>query len=1007
MPPPFDVELALRQHGHALHQLVHALLADRSAADDVVAGTFAAALQRPPRDARSIGGWLRVAAHNLARKWRRSEQRRRTRELQAARGEAVEDAAAVVAREELLQRVVDAVKGLDQPYREAIWQRWFEELTPTAIAAQSGVPLATVKSRLQRGLQMLRARLSRDEEEGEWRTALAAVFGVGGGVGVESATGAVLMGTGAKLIVGTAAVLMAATWWWAQSGEPLTLPVAGETPAPIAAAATTDLPSEPFANERQELRVAPSPAPAPAVHLRGRIVAAESGLPLAGCRVHSTGRGEPVEQTTAADGRFDLAVHGEQASLEAEMPGRAHAVWSSDFTLPLQDEDLGDFALQRGVVLRGRVVDERDLPVPDFTMMIWDVPEGRRRGDGQKSIVGAKSDANGEFAFEYALPVGEWKLVSWDNRRLLLSPQTVVVDPPREVPAIVVRTAMQPSIEGIVVDDQGAPVAGVAVAVAGKYFGAGTDAAGHFRVVAPQQHGPTARLAVTQPGPFDVPPPTAEIPWGTTGVRIGLLRPLQFELRVVDDVGQPVEEFGLVCRPIGADGEDPICHVRGRGRHPGGRMVVDHVRRGPGWLRVVPASVAISPSDVLSLAVTGDTVASMQVVLHRRDACAVRVLDAAGAPVVGAVVELIRSGVGGPSRGTGALDPRTWIDVSMPDSPRREQVDKAQTGADGTCRLWVDRDRGELTLTVKAADHAPLSVQDPRLAADGELLTVRLEAVGHLRGRVELGGVDRRSIAVRFLPVGGQAAQFANLQPDGSFVSPLLPVGDYRVTLTERVVFEQFASTTGQHAPVPELEQRVRVTEAATTELHFTAPVRRLATLHGRILVDGAVPDGLRVDLLLQRDDAPPVRRGEFAPGRDGSFVATDLLPGRWRLGVRLPGVGRFELPAVQHEPFDIADGDVLERSFAVVRRRLVVHLQDQAGRAVGGGVLVQEGGWTAEGSSRDGTLVFDPAPLEMIRFARQPTQGEAPLPSAWSDPVQMPQDRTEAEVSVTVPGRR
>ncbi|HEU4418869.1 MAG TPA: RNA polymerase sigma factor, partial [Planctomycetota bacterium] len=172
---PFDVELSLRQHGASLRQLAAELLRDPDAADDAVQEVWAAALQRPPRHAGSLGGWLATALRNVARKLRRGEQRRVRREAVGARGGEVEDHATVLAREELLHRLVAQVSALDSPFREAIWRRFFEDMAPREIAKASGVPVAMVKSWLQRGLQRLRERLG--QEESGWRGAVAVAFG--------------------------------------------------------------------------------------------------------------------------------------------------------------------------------------------------------------------------------------------------------------------------------------------------------------------------------------------------------------------------------------------------------------------------------------------------------------------------------------------------------------------------------------------------------------------------------------------------------------------------------------------------------------------------------------------------------------------------------------------------------------------------------------------------------------------------------------------------------------
>ncbi len=55
-------------------------------------------------------------------------------------------------------RLEDLLATLPEPQRAALVLRYQEDLTPEEIAATLGEPLATVKSHLQRGLKLLRAK---------------------------------------------------------------------------------------------------------------------------------------------------------------------------------------------------------------------------------------------------------------------------------------------------------------------------------------------------------------------------------------------------------------------------------------------------------------------------------------------------------------------------------------------------------------------------------------------------------------------------------------------------------------------------------------------------------------------------------------------------------------------------------------------------------------------------------------------------------------------------------
>src|SRR6185503_5300852 len=81
-----------------------------------------------------------------------------------------EPAADLVERVLVQRELVSAVLELDEPYRSIVLLRYFEELPPREIAARTGIPLATVQSRLQRALARLRERL--DGEHQAWAALL-------------------------------------------------------------------------------------------------------------------------------------------------------------------------------------------------------------------------------------------------------------------------------------------------------------------------------------------------------------------------------------------------------------------------------------------------------------------------------------------------------------------------------------------------------------------------------------------------------------------------------------------------------------------------------------------------------------------------------------------------------------------------------------------------------------------------------------------------------------------
>ncbi|MEM8885555.1 MAG: RNA polymerase sigma factor, partial [Planctomycetota bacterium] len=163
---------SLLAHASWVRGLARSLLHDDQAADDVVQEAWLAALRRPPR--RLTRGWLgRVVRNAAATHWRR-ESRLRGRERGAAKPESIRSTGELAAEADWQRHVVAAVLALDDPYREVVLLRYFEDLTPQEIAVRLGEPAGTIRSRLKRGLDQIRARFDRENggDRRAWMLAL-------------------------------------------------------------------------------------------------------------------------------------------------------------------------------------------------------------------------------------------------------------------------------------------------------------------------------------------------------------------------------------------------------------------------------------------------------------------------------------------------------------------------------------------------------------------------------------------------------------------------------------------------------------------------------------------------------------------------------------------------------------------------------------------------------------------------------------------------------------------
>lgn len=313
-----------------LRGLARGLVRDADLAEDLAQEAALAALERPNPGHR---GWLAGVLRRRALERERGEARRLRRERRVARGENATSASELVEEVATQRAVVDAVLRLEEPYREAVLLRFYEDLPPRRIAQRTRVPVNTVKSRLQRALGKLRADLDARNggDRDAWLLALLPLargpFSVTGTLG-----GGATVGT--KIKIAAASVVLAAgvAVAFTQLRPNSALPSSAETQAALPPA-TVDR-SLPEAAERieQQMPEASRPAPAvaaaaaPASLVRGRLLDAE-GAPLpwveVGIRAEIAGPADAHTAISDVDGRFELAAPGQLADIVVTAPNYA------------------------------------------------------------------------------------------------------------------------------------------------------------------------------------------------------------------------------------------------------------------------------------------------------------------------------------------------------------------------------------------------------------------------------------------------------------------------------------------------------------------------------------------------------------------------------------------------------------------------------------------------------------------------------------------------------------
>lgn len=181
---------------------------DEHRAEDVVQDAYVLALERPPREARSLGAWLGVVVGNLARNERRGAARLELREQARAREERLEPDELALETLEIQRALIDLVVTLPEDLRTVLFLRYYGDLRPGAIAERLALPVKTVKARHTRALAELRARLDK-RSQGDRRAWMSALLPVtaqpGPRIRVEPRW--------AQLALGLAAMLAAVIAW--------------------------------------------------------------------------------------------------------------------------------------------------------------------------------------------------------------------------------------------------------------------------------------------------------------------------------------------------------------------------------------------------------------------------------------------------------------------------------------------------------------------------------------------------------------------------------------------------------------------------------------------------------------------------------------------------------------------------------------------------------------------------------------------------------------------------
>jgi RNA polymerase sigma-70 factor (ECF subfamily) len=961
----------LAAHGRALRALAADLVGEQQA-DDLVQDAALAALRRPPARPGPIGGWLAAIVRHLASKRRRGERRRRERELRAARPEAQPPADAEVAARDAFARLTAAVLALPPAMQGPLLLRYVQELTPAEIAARTGAPVATVKSQLQRGLAQLRARLDADGKGSGWRGAFCSAFGIEHALPVAAAAaGAIVMGTGTKVVGAAAAALLAVLAWLAfDHGPPAARPDAPRASnaalAPAEAAGADARAAE--RRELADLGRAPNTVGADRALVRGRCVD-ERGQPLAGCEVklegwygdsvlrdqsrdygpdygawlvaHPDAFARDAATTTGGDGMFAFESAWAPLGFELHLrrDGIDHVVQHEP---PLRGTmtDLGDLRVPTVTTLCGRVVDTEGEPVARMLFQLIGKgvvdPLGRPGRDRYHLV---NSDARGEFSAR--IPAGSWDLNCLE-RDLVRGGR---IDIPAGAVSfatelVVARIGATEVVAGVVIDDAGQPVpeAWVLLRRGNTSLPAIADDQGRFELVA--QAGQPGREAMIDFQKEGYESGTSHAAWGTRDLRLLLRRhaaaDIDLDVRAPDGAAVtdyrvwPVDGFG------GCGLHAPLVH----GHHEEGRTRLAGLAVGKQSFVVEPDRGDLARSATISTEVTATGPVRIEVTLPRLIERALHV-QGTGGPAAGVTAELVES-AGGPTSPDSAVVPiARW-----PCSEAALLVQRGTTDANGDLRLHGAEGR-RVALRLSGSGHPRVLVEDA--LGDRSPLVVTLPAGARLEVRLSPTALVRQLRADNGLQVDGPEgrgrewnARGLRLRPVGEQhiavppwnEPPLVPAGDGALSF-ECVRAGSFELRLGHDdvATVATVELR----DGETRHLDLDLPQFVRSHLRGRVLLNGN-PLSTRETMVAERNAVGK---------REAVYFARTDADGRFAIPVRAGRVQVFLLHDT--DPEKTADielcsdsvlvpaGGEVEHEFRIDTGRARVRLLDRDGKAVAG----------------------------------------------------------------------
>ncbi|MFH0943711.1 MAG: sigma-70 family RNA polymerase sigma factor, partial [Planctomycetota bacterium] len=412
-----QVEDLLRQSGW-IEKIAVGLVQDRDIAADVVQEARIAMLRGQADDVRSPRSWLIGLVRNLSHQWKRHEVRRERRERISAQSDELPSTAELAERMETQRLLATAILELPDSLRDAIVLRYFEDLSAAEIARRQGIPAATVRSRLKRGLDQLRIRLDRHfgGDEQKWISAIVACIPAKS-LGVAAAGTVIVPGVIVMKQVGQVlAVVLLATavgvglWSLAKDTDEAPTERIGSVPTPsVASGDEAVVPGVSGSTSGNAEDSARQLVPDTHLSIDVRVVDRKSGEPLAGVPIRFTAKDESsnycYDAVSGIAGAFRFEdVPPEKLVLETRPAGDVeYACDPVQIDLTVKSSGSTDLLVEKRWFLAGIVVEAgSSRPVRNF-------PLTARLSELTRVSLGA-TDGEGRFRSRNGFAAGWWTI---------------------------------------------------------------------------------------------------------------------------------------------------------------------------------------------------------------------------------------------------------------------------------------------------------------------------------------------------------------------------------------------------------------------------------------------------------------------------------------------------------------------------------------------------------------------------------------------------------------------